>query len=339
MLVPNRHESSESYRYGFNGMEKDDELKGEGNSITTEFRQYDPRIGRWLTPDPKASLMPFQSPYNAFDNRPTITVDPRGDCPSCFSGMLAGIITEFVTQVADKMFFDGLAFEPAIKAVDKSDIVVAGIGGFATGWLTGGLDKISHLFKGRYGKVTYRLLGEVVEFASDALGQMGKDHLNGKNVDVMDAFKQAGYDKAASMITKGGAKRFNLDDSKNILVRRTNEFQYEINRAAAAQNNHRRFSRLASQAVDSQTKAKYERKAERWLNKYETRKNAAIKKTHQTFGEIAGGELTDNIKKGLVSKVETRIEDQAREYRKQISNGTITVGPLEKISIADDDQE
>ena len=321
-------------------MEKDDELKGEGNSITTEFRQYDPRIGRWLTPDPKASLMPFQTPYNAFDNRPTITVDPKGDCPTCFSGMLAGIITEFVTQVADKMFFDGLAFEPAIKAVDKSDIVVAGIGGFATGWLTGGLDKISHLFKGRYGKITYRLLGEVVEFASDVAGQVAKDQLNGNpNATFMTALEQAGYDKAASMITTKGVKRFNLDDSKNILVRRTSEFQHEVNRAAAAQNNQRRFSRMAREAVDSQTRAKYERKAERWRNKYETRKNSAIKKTHQTFGEIVGGELTDNLKKGLTSKVETKIDDQAREYRKQISNGTITVGPLEKISRVDDDQE
>ena len=28
--------------------EMDNEAKGEGNSHTTEFRQYDPRIGRWL---------------------------------------------------------------------------------------------------------------------------------------------------------------------------------------------------------------------------------------------------------------------------------------------------
>ncbi|MFH6996056.1 hypothetical protein [Flavobacterium sp. FlaQc-48] len=33
MLVPTRHGSSDSYRYGFQGQEKDDELKGEGNSL------------------------------------------------------------------------------------------------------------------------------------------------------------------------------------------------------------------------------------------------------------------------------------------------------------------
>jgi hypothetical protein len=30
-LVPNRHANGKEYRYGFNGKEKDDELKGEGN--------------------------------------------------------------------------------------------------------------------------------------------------------------------------------------------------------------------------------------------------------------------------------------------------------------------
>src|SRR5690554_7020950 len=40
-----------AYRYGFNGMEKDDQIKGKENSYTTEIRQYDPRLGRWLSID------------------------------------------------------------------------------------------------------------------------------------------------------------------------------------------------------------------------------------------------------------------------------------------------
>ena len=43
---------SGGYRYGFQVYEGDSELKGQGNSYTTEFRQYDPRIVRWLTLDP-----------------------------------------------------------------------------------------------------------------------------------------------------------------------------------------------------------------------------------------------------------------------------------------------
>jgi len=52
MLLPNRHESSNEYRYGFNGYEKDDEVSGEGNSLSSFFRQYDPRLGRFKSIDP-----------------------------------------------------------------------------------------------------------------------------------------------------------------------------------------------------------------------------------------------------------------------------------------------
>jgi RHS repeat-associated protein len=66
------------YRRGFNGMEKDDELKGKGNSYTTEFRQLDPRVGRWLSVDPKTSEFPWQSPYVGMDNNPILLTDPDG---------------------------------------------------------------------------------------------------------------------------------------------------------------------------------------------------------------------------------------------------------------------
>ncbi|MBI1836639.1 MAG: hypothetical protein HYR91_05175 [Flavobacteriia bacterium] len=66
------------YRFGYNGMEKDPEIKGEGNSYTTEFRQYDPRLGRWLSLDPLMRKFPWQSPYCAFDNNPIYYTDPYG---------------------------------------------------------------------------------------------------------------------------------------------------------------------------------------------------------------------------------------------------------------------
>jgi RHS repeat-associated protein len=69
---------SERYRYGFNGFESDSEVKGNGNSYTTEFRQYDPRIGRWLTLDPLAYQAPAWTPYRAFFNNPNMNVDPTG---------------------------------------------------------------------------------------------------------------------------------------------------------------------------------------------------------------------------------------------------------------------
>ncbi|KEZ94010.1 hypothetical protein IL45_02365 [Nonlabens ulvanivorans] len=81
MLLNNRHGSvdSDAYRYGFNGMERDDEVKGEGNSYTTLFRQYDPRLARWKSIDPKS--VAWDSPYSFSRNSVLVFNDPLGDCP------------------------------------------------------------------------------------------------------------------------------------------------------------------------------------------------------------------------------------------------------------------
>ncbi len=78
-LLDSRHGNDNTYRYGYQGSERDDEMKGSGNSYTTEFRQLDPRLGRWLTIDPKAASMPWQSPYCSMDNNPIWFNDPLGD--------------------------------------------------------------------------------------------------------------------------------------------------------------------------------------------------------------------------------------------------------------------
>ncbi len=79
MLMPERSFNSNLYRYGLNGMEKDDEIKGSGNSFTTYWRQYDPRLVRWLSYEPKP--VAWESPYSAFRNNPIIFNDPAGDTP------------------------------------------------------------------------------------------------------------------------------------------------------------------------------------------------------------------------------------------------------------------
>jgi len=79
MLMPYRNgEQLSSYRYGFNGMEKDNEAKNDNNHYTTPFRQYDPRIGRWMSLDPLMAKYPDASPYSAFNNNPIYFADPLG---------------------------------------------------------------------------------------------------------------------------------------------------------------------------------------------------------------------------------------------------------------------
>jgi len=67
----------DSYRYGYQGSEKDDEAKGGGNSYTTYYRQLDPRVGRWFSLDPKS--VPIESPYVSMINNPIRFSDILGD--------------------------------------------------------------------------------------------------------------------------------------------------------------------------------------------------------------------------------------------------------------------
>lgn len=79
MEVPNRSGGSESYRYGFNGKEEDNEIKGDGNSYDFGERMYDPRVGRWFRTDKLEKKYPSISPYVAFGNDPINVIDPDGN--------------------------------------------------------------------------------------------------------------------------------------------------------------------------------------------------------------------------------------------------------------------
>jgi RHS repeat-associated protein len=78
MLMPGRNGNSGDYRYGFNGMEQDPEMKGEGNSYDFGARLYDPRVGRWLSVDPLANKYPSLSGFTGFGNSPILFKDPNG---------------------------------------------------------------------------------------------------------------------------------------------------------------------------------------------------------------------------------------------------------------------
>lgn len=59
-------------------MEKDDEIKGNNNSIDYVNRFYDPRVGRFLSIDPLTSQFPFYTPYQFAGNKPTVAIDLDG---------------------------------------------------------------------------------------------------------------------------------------------------------------------------------------------------------------------------------------------------------------------
>jgi RHS repeat-associated protein len=69
------------HRFTFNGKEKDDEFKGEGNSVDFGSRIYDPRTGKFLSIDPRWKEFPANSPFCYAANNPVRLVDVEGEGP------------------------------------------------------------------------------------------------------------------------------------------------------------------------------------------------------------------------------------------------------------------
>jgi hypothetical protein len=66
--IQGRGYSSETYRFGLQSQERDDEINGEGNSINFKYRMHDTRHGRFFARDPLAADYPWNSPYAFSEN-------------------------------------------------------------------------------------------------------------------------------------------------------------------------------------------------------------------------------------------------------------------------------
>ncbi|MBP6730712.1 MAG: hypothetical protein KA149_01560 [Chitinophagales bacterium] len=84
MIMPGREFSSGGYRFGFNGKENDDEVKGTGNSLDFGARIYDSRLARWMSVDPFSRNQAGWSTYKSFYNNPLLFKDPNGETEYTF---------------------------------------------------------------------------------------------------------------------------------------------------------------------------------------------------------------------------------------------------------------
>lgn len=80
--MPGRKVQSNTYRYGFNGKERDNNL----HSLTAYdygFRIYNPALGKFLSVDPLTNDFPWFTPYQFAGNTPIYAVDLDGleTCP------------------------------------------------------------------------------------------------------------------------------------------------------------------------------------------------------------------------------------------------------------------
>ncbi len=77
--MPGRqYSSSTGYRYGFNGKENDNEVKGMGNQQDYGMRIYDPRLGRFLSVDPLFKDFAWNSVYSFAEGNPIEFIDLDG---------------------------------------------------------------------------------------------------------------------------------------------------------------------------------------------------------------------------------------------------------------------
>ncbi|OJW31012.1 MAG: hypothetical protein BGO54_07570 [Sphingobacteriales bacterium 46-32] len=79
MIMPGRkYAFDDTYRYGFNGKENDNEVKGEGGQQDYGMRIYDPRLGKFLSVDPIGYEYPWNSSYAFAENEPITNIDLDG---------------------------------------------------------------------------------------------------------------------------------------------------------------------------------------------------------------------------------------------------------------------
>ncbi|MBK7816350.1 MAG: hypothetical protein IPJ60_01635 [Sphingobacteriaceae bacterium] len=76
--MPGRQYNSNSYRYGFNGKENDNEVKGTGNQQDYGMRIYDNRLGRFLSVDPIGKNFAYYTTYQFAANKPITAIDVDG---------------------------------------------------------------------------------------------------------------------------------------------------------------------------------------------------------------------------------------------------------------------
>ena len=78
VMTSNVFDDQPIYRFGFQGQERDDEIKGIGNSYNYTYRMHDPRLGRFFSRDPLSTKYPHNSSYAFSENMVTHAIELEG---------------------------------------------------------------------------------------------------------------------------------------------------------------------------------------------------------------------------------------------------------------------
>ncbi len=124
------NDTNRSYRYGFNGEEKENNIDGEGVSYDLGERFYDSRLGRMFRGDPLELSYPWQSTYVYCSNSPIRVIDYKGlgdndPVPGYAKPASAKATSVAVFSIADAK--EGGTFNSAFKAAmlnENMDVII-----------------------------------------------------------------------------------------------------------------------------------------------------------------------------------------------------------------------
>jgi RHS repeat-associated protein len=167
------------YRYGFNGKENNNEVKGTGNQLDFGKRIYDSRIGKFFSTDPLTNNLSFYSPYLFAGNKPIVAVDQDGELEviihhKIYSKDGKTLIKEYTSKLIIETVEDirGITRDPVnIEVVERMTTVSYQIGGSTLSYdvakaqsakiVNGGEsyeDRMWAGWKGKVGKSVYKTL-------------------------------------------------------------------------------------------------------------------------------------------------------------------------------------
>ena len=102
------------HRFSFNGQERDDEVIGEGNSVSFKYRIHDTRLGRFLSIDPLSAKYAFNSPFAFAENKVGFGRELEGLEVPFF-----GWVEVFLISDAPKVVPNSSLIENAIRPVSE----------------------------------------------------------------------------------------------------------------------------------------------------------------------------------------------------------------------------
>lgn len=295
--------SSGVYRYGFNGMEKDDEITTEGGTYTTHFRMYDSRLGRWYTIDPVTHE--WESPYSAMHNSPILLNDPDGDCPTCITAFMVGIFSEYTVIVGEKYLFgdEDMTFEKALVPTTEDLVQIASAGGAAalTGFWSGvPTSALNKLRRPWVKKFAARLADEAVEFGADMVESYVSNRVK----------RWLGIDEKP--LDFEGVLRSGLDNKIGGFASRRGKgpghaAPKAMQRAKQTVQRNIQKSKKYNERAKKYAKEGNNKKARKWKRKSKRSKERAIKTGSKFLAKTVGGGSIDEIKKRVTTKVEQGI--------------------------------